>query len=434
MSSERTERAYDFLFGGEEGRACETIPESACKEVPGNALKNIASGVFSKLAEQLAHPGLTLPWLLSSFGVPSAVSSLLLPLKEVGSLAPQLFVAAHVRATERRNRLWFRAALFQALVLVGVAVSLLVLPPVAAGVVAAALFLVFGISSGVGSLSFKDTLAKTIPKPRRGTLLGLRASLGGAVALVAGGILAVVGGAQAGTATFLAFVLGGALLWVISGLFFLSIVEEPGATAGGRNPFDSVREAFALLRGAANVRRFIFARSLNVSIALVQPVYVLITAERLGFSFSGLGTLLIASAGAALVSGWVWGRITDRSARFSLIVGPLFGVAVGALFFLLPLIGGLAAGAVGHGVVLFLHNIAHAGARIGRKTYLVNATRDLDRAMLSAAANTTIGVATLAISGLVSLVTGTVGMAAAAVMLIGFLCVGGLFAFRLDEV
>jgi hypothetical protein len=434
MSSERTERVYDFLFGGEEARACETIPDEACREVPGNALKNVTSGAFSKLAEQLAHPGLTMPWLLSSFGVPPAISTLLLPLKDAGSLAPQLLLAAQVRATEKRNRLWYRVAVIQALVLVAIAAALLVLPPVAAGIIAAALFLGFGVSSGVGSLSFKDTLAKTIPKPRRGALLGLRASIGGAAALVAGAVLGLTGGAEGGTVTFLILVLGAAVLWIVSGLFFRAIQEYPGATAGGRNPLDSVKEAFGLLRTAPNIRRFIAARSLNLSIALLQPVYVLIAAERLGFSFSGLGTLLIASAGAALLSGWIWGRLTDRSARLALVLAPLMGIVVGALFFLLPVIGGVAAGAVGHGVVLFLHNIAYAGARIGRKTYLVNAATDTDRALLSAAANTTIGGATLIMSGVVSLVTATAGAAVTAMVLLILLLGGGLLALRLEEV
>jgi hypothetical protein len=434
MRQDRAEQVYDFLFGEEEGRACESIPDDACEQVAGNALKNVTSGAFSKLAEQLANPGITMPWLLSSFGVPPAVSALLLPFKDAGSLGPQLFLAGWVRSTDRRNRLWFRAALVQALILIAVALSLVTLPPAIAGVVTAALFLCFGISSGVGSLSFKDTLAKTIPKPRRGTLLGWRASIGGAAALLAGGILALTGGADGGTTTLLILVLGAALLWIISGLFFRSIQEYPGATAGGRDPIDSVKEAFARLRHAGNVQRFVAARSLNLSIALLQPVYVLIAAERLGFAFSGLGILLIGSAGAALVSGWVWGRITDRSARLPLIVGPLLGVLVGVLFFLLPVMGGVFAGAVAHGLVLFLHNIAYSGARIGRKTYLVNATTDEDRALLSAGANTIIGAATFGLSAVVSLITGTAGTQVAALVLLALLFGGGIMALRLEEV
>jgi hypothetical protein len=314
------------------------------------------------------------------------------------------------------------------------AVALLLLPPLWAGVTVAALFLAFGVSSGVGSLSFKDTLGKTIPKPRRGTLLGLRASIGGAAALVAGFLLAGLGGAEAQARAFLFLLLIAAALWVVSGIFFRAILEQPGATGGARRPVKVVREALELFRESPNIRRFVTARSLNLSIALLQPLYVVIAAARLGFSFSGLGTLLIAGAGAQLVSGWVWGRLTDRSARFVLFLAPLLGVMVGVLFFLLPAFGGIAAGALGHGIVIFLHNIAYAGARVGRKTYLVNAAGDQDRALLAAGANTLIGVATLILSALVSSVTAIWAPAASATMLLVLLAIGGTLALRLREV
>lgn len=432
--SDRTEQLYDFLFGEEEGRSCDAIPEEACRVVPGNALKNVTSGAFSKLAEQLAHPGLTIPWLLSSIGVAPAITALLLPLKDAGSLSPQLFLAAEVRHRPRRNRLWAGAAMVQAALLLLMATALALFPPLWAGASVALLFLIFGVSSGVGSLSFKDTLGKTIPKPRRGTLLGLRASIGGAAALVAGLILARLGGAEAQARAFFALLILAAALWVVSGLFFRAVDERPGATGGARNPVAVVSEAFGLFREDGNIRRFVTARSLNLSIALLQPLYVIIAAGRLGFSFSGLGTLLIASAGAQLISGWVWGRLTDRSARFVLFLSPLLGVAVGVLFFLLPLLGGAAAGAAGHGVVIFLHNIAYAGARVGRKTYLVNASGDENRALLAAGANTLIGLATLLLSALVSTVTGVFDPAASAAMLLLLLTAGGLLALRLEEV
>lgn len=432
--SDRTEQIYDFLFSVGEGDPCEAIPEEACQEAPGNALKNVTSGAFSKLAEQLAHPGLTIPWLLSSLGVPPAITALLLPLKDAGSLGPQLFLAAEVRNRPRRNRLWAAAALVQAALLIAMAAALFLLPPLRAGIVVAALFLLFGVSSGVGSLSFKDTLGKTIPKPRRGTLLGLRASIGGAAALIAGLILTRLGGAEAEPRAFLYILLIAAGLWVVSGILFRAINEQPGATGGARRPHEVVREAVELFREDANIRRFVTARSLNLSIALIQPLYVVIAAERLGFSFSGLGTLLVASAGAALISGWVWGRLTDRSARFVLVLAPLLGVLVGVLFFSLPSMGGVAAGAPGHGVAIFLHNIAYSGARVGRKTYLVNAAGNENRALLAAGANTLIGIATLLLSALVSTVTALFAPAASAAMLLLLLAGGGTLALRLREV
>jgi hypothetical protein len=48
-----------------------------------------------------------------------------------------------------------------------------------AGVAVVAALAAFSAASGVGSVAFKDVLAKTIPKGRRGRLLGFRATVGG---------------------------------------------------------------------------------------------------------------------------------------------------------------------------------------------------------------------------------------------------------------
>ena len=84
--------------------------------------------------------------------------------------------------------------------------------------------------------------------------------------------------------------------------------------------------------------------------------------------------------------------------------------------------------------LLFLHNIAYAGARVGRKTYLVNAASNEDRAVFAAGANTAIGAVTLALSAVVSAVTGVAGAVPAVIMLLAMLSGGALLALRLREV
>ena len=69
-SAELSERLYGILTGdGPEDRACASIPEAACTDVPRNYLLNLANGACTKLAEQLASPGLTLPWMMAALGV-----------------------------------------------------------------------------------------------------------------------------------------------------------------------------------------------------------------------------------------------------------------------------------------------------------------------------------------------------------------------------
>lgn len=100
------ERLYDFITEDDEGRTCEAIPDSACHEAPRNLVLNILNGSATKLAEQMASPGLVLPWLFSSIGAPTALAGLLVVVKQVGSLLRQLAVAGRIRAFPKRKWFW----------------------------------------------------------------------------------------------------------------------------------------------------------------------------------------------------------------------------------------------------------------------------------------------------------------------------------------
>lgn len=95
------EKIYDWITNEGEERVCKAIDEEQCKSVPGNFIKNSLSGFCSKLAEQLVSPGVTLPWILSMLGASSVFAGLLVPLKNAGSLLPQLLVSAKIRAFKK---------------------------------------------------------------------------------------------------------------------------------------------------------------------------------------------------------------------------------------------------------------------------------------------------------------------------------------------
>ena len=118
LPSNISERVYDFITEDDEGRTCEAIPDSACRQAPQNFALNVLNGSATKLAEQLASPGLVLPWLLSALGAPAAMAGLLVPVK--GSLLPQLAVAGSIRACRKRKWLWVGASSTQALLLASI--------------------------------------------------------------------------------------------------------------------------------------------------------------------------------------------------------------------------------------------------------------------------------------------------------------------------
>jgi len=158
--ADRLDLAYRILSGDDsDERACRAIPDSACTDLPRNYLLNVANGAATKLAEQLASPGLVLPWLLGAIGAPATLAGLLVPVKQSGSLLPQLAVAARIRAIPHRKWVWAAAGAIQAGLLVLIALAAVGLPALAAGIAIVGLFALFSIASGIGSATGIDAAA-----------------------------------------------------------------------------------------------------------------------------------------------------------------------------------------------------------------------------------------------------------------------------------
>lgn len=396
----QAEEIYRFITEEGEERSCSAISEAHCTDVPGNFLKNALSGFCSKLAEQLVSPGVTLPWMISLFGGGMGISGMLVPLKNLGSLLPQLFVSGKIRNYSRRKYFWAFPAFFQALaiLLIGGAFWKLEGVPMAAAV--AVLLLLFSIASGVASVSFKDVMGKTIPKGRRGRLLATRATGGGLLTLAFGLVLFFFLRDMEASRTVALLILGAALLWVLAGLAFLWIEEAPGATEGGRTPFQEFRAGWKVLREDRNLANFILSRAFLMAIPLAQPYFVVIGREYTDADLSGLGLFVIAAGLAALISSPLWGKLADRSSRRLMVGMALLGI----------LNCGLVAGFTflpegSRSIFLFaplilLNMMAHGGARLSRKTYLTDYAPEEDRPLYVALANTLIGFFTLAAAGI----------------------------------
>ena len=180
-SNDRIKLVYTILSGDDEfDKACKIIPDSLCTNLPLNYVMNVVNGAASKLAEQVASAKVVLPWLLSTMGAPAYIVGFLLPLRQAGTLLPQLAVSGQMRRFEVRKWFWVLSAIVQALMLMCMIAAALTLPPLVAGVLVAVFLLAFSLARGVGSLSFQDVTGKTIPKG------GMMGAATGAVALLLG--------------------------------------------------------------------------------------------------------------------------------------------------------------------------------------------------------------------------------------------------------
>jgi hypothetical protein len=426
------ERVYEVVAGEEDDRSCEAIPDEACREVPGSFVLNALNGASTKLAEQLASPGLVLPWLLGAVGAPAALVGLLVPVRRAGSLLPQLAVAARIRTRPLRKWFWVGAGLVQAVALAAMIPAILLLPATAAGLAVVAALGVFSVASGVGSVAFKDVMAKTIPRGRRGRLLGVRATVGGLLALAAAGGLRLWVAEDDSLLPYVALLAGAALLWILGAGFFAAIREVEGATGGGRNALEEARAGLHFLRRHPPFTRFVLARGLLLAAQLAVPFYALRAQELTGVEAGNLALFVMASSLAAVLSSPLWGKFSDASARRVMVAGGLWT----AITIVLALSGTLLPendwSLLLYSLVFLSSGFAVAGVRLGRKTYLLDGAPDRERPLMVAVANTVVGIL-YAAAAVLGLMADQVGVPAVLGVLGGMAVLGTLMSWRLPE-
>ena len=363
-----------------------------------------------------------LPWLLSALGAPAVIAGYLLPIKQAGSLLPQLAVAARIRGAPRRKWFWAVAGAVQALALLAMIIAAFVTDGWLAGVLIAGLMAIFSIASGVGSVAFQDVMGKTIPKGRRGRLLSNRAAIGGALTLLAAAYLRYGFGAGESLTPYLVLIGVAALLWALAALLFALIEEAPGASEGGRSTLGEVRQGTRYLREIAPFRLFLGVRALLLSVELAMPFFALYAQDLYGEGAAALALFVFAVGAANVISSPFWGLFADAEARRVLAVSGLIGAAAAGLALAIGLLFEDAT-AFAFIPALLLLGLAEAGVRLGRKTYLVDAAPSEERPLLVAFSNTTIGLLALAF-GALGFVMDAMG-AEAMLILLGALALGG---------
>ena len=427
------ESVYERLAADDEGRVCKAIPDQACREVPGNFMRMLLANAASQVADSVASAKTTLPWLLMHLGAPAWMTSLLVPIRESGSMLPQLFLGAAVRGLTVRKWIWVGCALAQAACLAALGWAALQLRGDGAGWAVLGLLVVFSLARAGCSVAYKDVQGKTIPKTRRGRLSGWIAAIAGALAMLVGlGLGMLPDGASSHQ---MAALLGlGALAWALAAWLFAGIREFGGATEGGVSGSDTIVGQLALLRDDAPFRRFVLARALAMGSSLAAPFYVSLARDALGQAIMLLGIFIAIEGLAGLVGSPVWGRMADRSSR------QVFATASAMAAVLSMLVAAWSwwnpqgpASAWFYPIAFFALGIAHAGVRLGRKTYLVDLAEGDRRTAYVAVSNSVIGVLLLATGALGALAA--TWSVAGTVMLLGLAGLAGAWmSLRWQEV
>lgn len=425
------EDLYQRLKNEDDARACDAISDSACKSVPGNFITLLISQLFSNFADALLNPKITLPWLLQSLQVPMALVTWLVPIRESGSLLPQLAIASFIRQLTIRKWVWVIGAVVQAICIAAMVAVAFSLEGRTAGLTIIAILIVFSLARGFNSVAAKDVLGKTIPKTQRGNISGLAASISGFATLIFAIAIAFVSPGLEQLAVIIALTVASAMMF-IAAIFYSQIKEYSGATDGGKNGLLQAIAKFSLLYQDKQFGHFVITRAFLLCSALSAPYYILLASQQ-KFDISILAIFIGVSGLASLLSAPFWGRLSDRSSKFVLIFSALLvcvnGVCVYVLaswfehtfnyIWLIP-------------TLFFFLSVGHQGVRLGRKTYLVNLSEGNKRTDYVSVSNTVIGLMLL-VFGSIGLLNGLLSTAQLILVYSGLGGIGAISAAFLPK-
>lgn len=424
---------YEKLMNEEDARVCKAIDESACKVVPGNFFLTIISYFFNKLADSVANTKVILPWIMEALSVPLFLISFLVPIREAGSLLPQLLIAAYVRKLPIRKYIWSIGAFLQALSMIGIGIVAWNMRGLNAGIAIILLIVLFSLARGLSSVAAKDVLGKTIPKTRRGALNGYSGSLAGLLIIALGVYFLLVGEKPFSPQNFGILLFCAGFFWIIAGLTYARINEFPGETDGGGNAISVALKKLSLLKTDKDFRTFVISRALFLCSVLTAPFFVILAQQQSNSNSFLLGLFILASGLADFSSSIFWGKLSDISSKKSMILGASIATSLGFLVFLLSIFFENIFSIIWlMPLIYFVLTVGYQGVRIGRKTYLVDLAGGNKRTDYVAVSNTIIGFVLL-FTGFIGVLSSLIGINGI-ILLLSIIGVIGIFmASKLPE-
>lgn len=389
---------------------------------------HLASLTLTKTADGLIDPKLVLAWLLNAIGSPGYLVGMLVPVRESGSLLPQLLFARFIQKSRIRKFYWAGGAAVQGLAALGMAIAAVSMPGAAAGWVILALLAVLGLARSACSASYKDVLSRTVEKGRRGKVSGSAGTFA-AIAVLTFAILLSTGLLPRSPLIISAAISLAGCLWLLAAIVFVTM-DEPSEESAGKADV-SLSGLLNPLQEDVEFRNYIATRALLISTALAPPFLVMLGSD--GGRLGNLGLLILASSTASIVSSYFWGALSDWSSRQTLM---LAGAASGVTLMAASVTGFidviddtdvLIAGFV------FISQIAYQGARVGRKTHLTDMDSGGRKSVYTALSNTLIGVL-LILGGLLGGLSDLAGPESVLALLAALSLTAILSAYRLSEV
>lgn len=405
----KTEKLYSALLRRNSDAESE-MPAATRRHVPANGLRIVSANALQSSGDQMVNASTVLPWLFATLGVPPALTGLLVPIRESGSMLPQVLLTPWVLKVRYRKWVFITGALIQAAAVGSMALIAALAEGLAAGISILVALTVFSLGRCLTSIASKDVQGRTVPKGERGQINGLATTAAGIVAITLGLGIRFLSGAELSAVQLAWLLAAGAALWVGVALVYTGIREPaPQNTPTVTTEDDdtgTLGQMLGLLREDKPFRHFVVVRSLLLVSSLSPPFVVLLSVQYGADTLAGLGGFILASGLAALIGGRIFGPMADRSSKRLMTLGA--AVASGLVLTIVVLAA--IPNVLGEGLITNLVFIAvylgltlmHTGVRVGRKTYLVDMAEGDQRTTYVAVSNTVLGVVLLIVGGISS--------------------------------
>lgn len=391
----------------------QAMPEKARRNLVPNGLRIILANALQSSGDQTVNASTVLPWVFAAVGAPAALTGMLVPIRESGSMLPQAFLTPLILRVRYRKRVFVAGALIQSISVAGMAATAALAEGLAAGLLIILALMVFSFGRSLCSISSKDVQGRTIPKGERGQINGLATTAAGLVAITLGLVIRIFGGEDLSAMQLAALLALGAVLWSAVAAVYITIKEPADelpadSSTNGVTVSDSgFAQIIKLMRDDVPFRQFVFVRSLLLVSSLSPPFIVTLSIQSGASALTGLGSFVIAAGLAALLGGRIFGRLADKSSRNLMSIGA--GIASAIVISVVLIVS--APGFTGEGfwggmmfvIVYFLLTMMHTGVRVGRKTYIVDMAEGDLRTTYVSVSNTLMGLILLLVGGISSL-------------------------------
>lgn len=424
--------SYNLYFKEQKQRVSTGISDKAREHTPINAARIVSANILTKLGDALANPKTVITWIMTSAGVSVGLISLIVPIRESGSMIFHTVIASVIQSYQFRKGVWILGSVLQGLSVIAMGIATMWYTGSSFGIVMVGLLTLFSLARGLCSVSAKDVLGKTVPKTRRGRINALSSSLSGILVFIVGGFL-IQGSDRYSNETLGILLVCAGTLWFLASFVYRGIKEFPGEISNNKHVLKESIHKLMMIGSDKVLRRFIIARSLLLCSALITPFFLTLGQRDLGTNISLLGAFVVINGIGTFIGGPLWGSLADTNSSKLMAIGGILSASIGFSSLVVPSLTFIQSHTLWYYLIGFLILIiSHEAVRLGRKTYVVDIAQGNKRSTYVAVSNTAIAIILLII-GVATALISSISLPLVIIVLSSMGILGGYMSMQLKK-